>query len=647
MKVIKNLQGKIVMEKELIKHNDCMSTDKKAIEDKLLLEKLHLVLESCTSSKFLAEDRIHDQICGFRKKELSDKQSFPLDSELFYEEIAFALEESLTQCSSKVQGWEGLTYRPMYSLVNKEGYSTPRYPNIKHITPEMVNYWEKRSNNVENSTLLQRYAGLVWDFSKKIRQEKPDVKHAHKFIDSTKKIVQQLDKDNFHAIKYKLEKSLDIAVSINDKSRIFSIRDAIICHEDMHSEDDKAGTWGYSFDWLIEDKTVYKKVQLEESQEEKIIAELERRLKIVSDLQSSCFNLHHVESIVTRLALYYRTKNNLDNMKRVLLIYRDAFLYGTLPLLARASLLREVWGILFQYGLSEEAKKIEPEIRKSEKEGLRELKKHEVKITIPQEDIDNYLNNLDGNSLSESLKFIAVYNISTEQACKEIALRNLSPLLSLISQQKIEGHTGRVVSEVGPIEEDLYGHIINQMCQSIQINIYFIDLGLSHLEKNNKLNANLLSEHIFKSPVFPKNHHQIIKHGIDKFFEEDYISSISTLIPQIEKAIRQLILDIGGVAYQSPSNHEERGFMLRPLGALLRDNKFINFFKQFEHKILTNIPLYFQVLLTDSRGMNLRNDICHGQFPSNYFHRGNAILVIHALLVLSLFQKSKKHRIKI
>ena len=634
------------MEKELIKHNDCISTDKnkKLVEDKLLIEKLHSVLESFTSSKFLAECKIHDQICNFRIKEFGDKKSFPLNSQLFYEEIAFALEESLTQCSSKVQGWEGLTYRPMYSFVNQEGYSIPQYPDIKHITPEMVNYWEQRSNKVINSILLQRYAGLVWDFSKKIRQQKPDVKHAHKFIDSTEKIAQQSDKDNLHIIKHKLKKSLDIAISINDKDRISSIRDVIICYEDMHSEDDKDGTWGYSFDWLIEDKNIYKKVQLAESQEKQIIAELERRLKVLSDLKFSCFNPHHVEYIVMRLVPYYKTKNNLGNMKRVLLIYRDVFLYGTLPLLARASLLQKVWGVLFQYGLSEEAKKIEPEIRKSEKEGLRELKKHEMKITIPQKGINDYLNNLDGNSLSEGLKFIAVCNIPNEQVCKEIVLKmsKEQPLSFRIPHQIID-HTGRTIAEVGPIDEDLDGHIVKQMSEEIKLYMRFIDLGFNHLVKNQSLNANFLSEHLLISPFFLEEYHQIIKNGINRFFEEDYISSISILIPQIETAIRKLIFEIGGEIYQSPSNHEEKGFMLRPLGALLRDNKFINFFTQFEHKILTNIPIYFQVLFTDPRGMNLRNNICHGQFSSNYFHRGNAILVIHALLVLSLFQKNKKN----
>ena len=148
------------MEKELIKNSDSMSMDenKSLVEDKLLLEKLYSFLDSCTKSKFLAEYKIYEKICIFREKELSGKQSFPLDSELFYEELAFALEEIFIQFSSKVQEWGELKYR-----------LTPKYLGIKHITPEMVNYWEQRSDNVTPPSLLQRYAGLVWGFSKKIR----------------------------------------------------------------------------------------------------------------------------------------------------------------------------------------------------------------------------------------------------------------------------------------------------------------------------------------------------------------------------------------------------------------------------------------------------------------------------------------------
>ena len=122
------------------KFNKESSDRNKEQNDILVIKKLYKILNEYQELTFDIENSIYDKICTFLKKELGDIHP-PLDSTLFYEKTAFALEESLTQCSSKMQGWEGLTYRPMYSLVNQEGYSIPQYPIIKHITPEMVNYY--------------------------------------------------------------------------------------------------------------------------------------------------------------------------------------------------------------------------------------------------------------------------------------------------------------------------------------------------------------------------------------------------------------------------------------------------------------------------------------------------------------------------
>ena len=71
-----------------------------------------------------------------------------------------------------------------------------------------------------------------------------------------------------------------LAVSLTDRKNIISIRDAIIKYEDAYSEEGKIGTWGYSYDFLIGDKDLNSKIQLNQKQEDKIIEELERKLKV-------------------------------------------------------------------------------------------------------------------------------------------------------------------------------------------------------------------------------------------------------------------------------------------------------------------------------------------------------------------------------
>ena len=84
-----------------------------------------------------------------------------------------------------------------------------------------------------------------------------------------------------------------------------------------------------------------------------------------------------MEYIVTKLAPYYRDKNDTKNMKRVLLIYKDSFLYGidNHCIMMGSHWLEKVRKILFQYGLSKEAKKLETKIKKPSKRRFKNVEK--------------------------------------------------------------------------------------------------------------------------------------------------------------------------------------------------------------------------------------------------------------------------------
>ncbi len=591
-----------------------------------MMDRLYPILDKVIEPGYFVENEIISKIHNFIKEECTDKKIEPC-SELLYEETAFTFME-VYKPDKEWSGWEDLHYGPIFSVRDKNGNLITN-PDIKSITPEMVNYWEKRSVGTNNPILQYRYTGLVWDFSQKIKNEKPDVIIAHRLIDSLITLAL-LDKKGVH-IKYKLKRSLETAISINDQNRILKIKNTIIQYEDTHSKDKSLGTWGYSFDWLIADKKLSKKVQLSKKQEEKIIHNLEKRLKNLSDKNSSDFYTFGVEHVATKLAPYYKGKNDINNLKRVLLKYRDSFLNASLSVLAGESILDKVRGILFQYGLSEEAKEMEPAIRRFQGASLRELKKIETRIPVPKEQIDNYYFELDKRNLFEALNCIAISFVPDKEQSKNLVLKlSQEHPLGFLFSQNIMDYKGRTVTKIGPIKDDLEGHVVRQMCQQfIDINLPFIILGFQYLEQYKSLNVDSLSEHLFKSPVFPQTHHQTIKEGLRAFFEKNYIASCSILTPQVEAALREIIRNAGGEIYQSSS--KEKGFDLRPLGSLLRDEKFINIFKNYK-----SMPDYLLVLLVDKRGYNLRNSICHGDFPSHNFNQITAILLIHTLLILSL-----------
>ncbi len=605
--------------------------------EQAILKELYNILDQYKKPSFLIERKIHRCIESFIKEKFKDSK-LSANSPLNYETRAFAFGER-DNCPEE---WGNVSYSPLIGNIDPitKKYQTS-YPGISQITPEVLNYWEERSSEVSNPILQCRYAGLVWDFSPKIRGKKADIFIAYKFIDSIIKMAE-LGGDRF--LKYKLERALRLAVSINNRDRISSLKDTIINYEDTHSEDNKSGTWGYSFDLLIGDKDLYKKIELKKEQENKIIKNLEKRLTLLSDKDSDVFSPYNVEHIISKLVPYYNNRNDKKNMKRVLLIYRDSFL----SILEKgigipgSVWLEKVRKILFQYGLSQEAKDIEENLRKAQKEDLKLLKKHKIPINIPGEKVDDYIKGLDEQTLFEALNTIAISFIPDKDQSKEIVheIAQKHPLQFIISSSNIMDHTGRKVAEVGPLQEDLDGRIIYQMKQSLLLTCYMIELGLNHLEKTKLLNADTLAKHLFESPFFLKEQYQIIKEGLIAYFNKNYIASCSVLIPQVESVIREIMVVAGGVIYQPSRSSNEKGLNLRPLGSLLRDEVFINIFEEFNK----NIPIYFQILLIDPIGFNFRNNICHGHFPADHFNKTVANYIIHILLILSIFKKSEEKK---
>ena len=113
------------------------------------------------------------------------------------------------------------------------------------------------------------------------------------------------------------------------------------------------------------------------------------------------------------------------------------------------------------------------------------------------------------------------------------------------------------------------------------------------------------------------------------FYDSPYLVAIHLLIPQLEEAIRNT-LEIGNIPTLKP-NKSGKGFQLRILDEMLRDPIAV--------QLLTDdFANYLRILLTDNRGWNLRNDICHGIASPDLFNKITADRIIHALLCFGVFR---------
>jgi hypothetical protein len=132
---------------------------------------------------------------------------------------------------------------------------------------------------------------------------------------------------------------------------------------------------------------------------------------------------------------------------------------------------------------------------------------------------------------------------------------------------------------------------------------------------------------IFLQYLLKKNK-TILINGVKAYLNGDYLTAAHLFIPQIESGLRDILQLSGGSVYKPGRNG---GMFLKTLDDILREETII--------KTFGDGAKYLQVLLTDQRGWNIRNNLCHGMIPYDMFGPVITNRLFHVLLVLALVRE--------
>jgi hypothetical protein len=331
-----------------------------------------------------------------------------------------------------------------------------------------------------------------------------------------------------------------------------------------------------------------------------------------------------------RLADYYNQINDRKNLKRILDLIEQAYLsMQTHTAMHQIFNLEKIQKIYSKYGFRDEELRILKQVSENRHKVLDEMQSVKTEVTINKEEIDKFLDDITSGTLQEVLmKIEANYTPNFKKVEQQLSdLCSKSPISYLVSQSVID-HDGRKIAELKPIEQDLDGHIINLVRLNMSFATWTLSDTIKMLFAKHELDEIKIVDVFYESPAFDVNRKKSITRGIKAYIDHDYIAAINILVPQIEHIFRSLLKSMGELV-EKPNNHGGTDYV--SLNILLDKETLSEDFGEDRVR-------YWQILLTEALGLNIRNEFSHGIPDDKGFDHLRADRLFHILIFFALIR---------
>lgn len=522
----------------------------------------------------------------------------------------------------------GTAFGPLITAT-KDDRTSFYAPEIKEADAGTIEHWKRRSTEARHPILRARYADLVWDFSRLVAKEKPDVSFARAAIDTYIEATKLSYKVAAQPSGY-AERALELAIMIEDDERIGRAVEAMLALYDRVARPEHAGSWPFLADALLENK----KVNLSEAQHTRIIQSLEDILRRAADHSNPAeFSPWSAQGAAERLVVVYRKAEAMDEVHRVFRTYGTAFeklAENASPTLALAWL-QPVYEAYRSAGMRDDAQRVHLVCEEKGKRAHEDMKQVSASVEISTEERENFLAAITADSLELSYKRIAGRFITKASKARDFLkeMMHQAPLQAMIGVQKIgDGH---IVAQAGSVEADPEDRVIMHLAQMIEIETPFLSWALDKTHERYSPSATVVCDFLGESPLFPSEERDLLMEGIEAHLNGDCVKAVHILLPQIEVATRRL-LGLLGLPTSKPMRSSKGVMQAKNLNDTLGD-------PNIEAVLGNDMTLYLRTLLNDPRGHNVRNRVLHGLAGKQYLSKPLSDRVFHVLLALSLIRK--------
>jgi hypothetical protein len=520
-------------------------------------------------------------------------------------------------------------FQPMSSGTAADG--TPVYvPDIPKMPTEFFEAWVAAADARTHPLIRARFNDLVWDFWPYFKQEKRQVEHATKAIDSYIDAAAPDISDEYHAWMY-IERALELTEMIKDTDRNSAVKDAAFSLYDRSVSGPKYMWWKpYDILWR-------RRESLSDAEIGKITGGLKNILDQLVDAANEKYDPVKSLDAAERLAGCYKSLGKQADAKQVILKAGQALENKSKDadgMLATAWL-ELVFNKYQQHNLTGEAERISLLLRDRGKDAIAGMKKISSQIQISQEEMDKIKASYLTDDFTSTVENIVLSHIQQDKSIQKSANEQakVAPLSSMISKRvfNAEGHVSAIIPG---IQDDRDAYLMHFRGQNFAFDGVFLQFALDWcIEKHSPEPDDWISLCVTGSLIHER-HIPFIRDGFEAWLSKDWIKTTFILIPVIEAVLRDIYTAMGGNPLKpSPKSG---GFDVIGMGKIIGS-------KIFRDKFQQDVRLHLEALYTDARGMNLRNELSHGLLHYARINQRTANLVIHTMLMLAILRLPEQH----
>lgn len=524
-------------------------------------------------------------------------------------------------------------FQPMMTSV--KGDRMGCRPDLRRADAAVIGYWSTRARNAKHPVLKARYADLVWDTTKFVTGGKPGIEFARLAIDNYVAAATLDDGTSWSDTHESVGRALALALSIKDKVRIGQAVDANIDYVDRTTIDDKPGTYCYLFDNLLPPRNG---PDLSKDVERSIVDRMEKQLaEMTAPGGQWDVEPRSTQSLGVRLAGYYQRKGSTEDRIRVMKAIGQAFE-------RRAKLGDPMTGVMFlemaretyaEVGLKQDAERVLLEAQQISPDALKQLAPLSVEHEIKKADVDKFCEMLtEGGDMEVALLRVARdFLPDQKRLASDVKDRDRDfPLQAMMSRTVLDEN--HIRADMGDSSGDPDGKMVYETSQHVQLTVPWMSWGFDHLLANGLTTAHVI-DFVRQSPLFTEDRIPLIQRGVEAHILGDFIQSIHILVPQIERAVVNIARYVGSPTVK-PFQSGKGVMQSKNLqDALERD-------EAVKAKLGENLRMYLLSTLAHNKGLNIRNEVCHGLWTTDQFTKTASERVLHVLLSVSLLRAKLK-----